>query len=60
MYSFLYRTVPMDTIYSYTVISREIDVWDGLDDFDLDQSISYNVLDNERRAHECSEAFTTN
>ena len=32
----------------------EIDVWDGLDDVDLEQSISYNALDNEHRVHECS------
>jgi len=24
-------------------------VWDGLDDVDLEQSITYNVLDNEHR-----------
>ena len=34
----------------------EIDMWDGLDDVDLEQSISYNALDNEQRAHECNEA----
>ncbi|KAK7373561.1 hypothetical protein VNO80_06976 [Phaseolus coccineus] len=50
----------MDTEDSFMGISGEIDVWDGLDDVDLEQSISYNALDNEHRAHQCSEAFTTN
>jgi len=27
---------------------------------DLEQSISYNTLNNEHRVHECSEAFSTN
>jgi len=31
---------------SYMKISREIDVWDGLDDVDLEHSITYNALDN--------------
>ncbi|KAK7333675.1 hypothetical protein VNO80_30452 [Phaseolus coccineus] len=50
----------MDIEDSFMGISGEIDVWDGLDDVDLEQSISYNALDNEHRAHQCSEAFTTN
>ena len=50
----------MDTTESYMGVLGEIDVWDGLDDVDLEQSISYNALDNEHRAHECSEAFSTN
>ncbi|XP_068504242.1 uncharacterized protein [Phaseolus vulgaris] len=50
----------MDTTESYMGVLREIDVWDGLDDVDLEQSISYNALDNETRVHECSEAFSTN
>jgi len=29
-------------------ISGEINVWDGLDDVDLEQSITYNALDNEQ------------
>ena len=41
-------------------ISGEIDVWDGLDDVDLEQLITCNALDNEHRAYKCSEAFTTN
>jgi len=41
-------------------IIGEIDVWDVLDDVDMEQSISYNALDNEHRAYECSETFTTN
>jgi len=36
----------MDTPDSYVAISGEIEVWDGLDDFDLEQSITYNALDN--------------
>ena len=51
---------PMDTIESYMGVLGEIDVWDGLDDVDLEQSISYNALDNEHRARECSEEFSTN
>ena len=51
---------PMDTADSYMGVLGEIDVWDGLDDVDLEQSISYYALDNEHRAHECSEAFSTN
>ena len=35
-------------------------MWDGLDDVDMEHSITYNALDNEHRAHECSEAFATN
>jgi len=50
----------MDTVDSYMGISGEIDVWDGLEDVDLEQPITYNVLDNEHKAHECSEAFSTN
>ncbi|XP_068501365.1 protein FAR1-RELATED SEQUENCE 6-like [Phaseolus vulgaris] len=50
----------MDTTESYMGVLGEIDVWDGLDDVDLEQSTSYNALDNEHRAHECSEAFSTN
>jgi len=50
----------MDTTDSYMGISREIDVWDGLDDVDLEQSITHNAFDNEHRAHKCSETFTTN
>ena len=44
----------MNTLSSYTRISEEVDVWDGLDDVDLVHSISYNTLDNEYRAHECT------
>jgi len=51
---------PMDTTESYMGVLREIDVWEGLDDVDLEQSINYNALDNEHRAHECSETFSTN
>ena len=50
----------MDTTESYMGVLGEIDVWDGLDDVDMEQSTSYNALDNEHRAHECSEAFSTN
>ncbi|XP_068483364.1 uncharacterized protein [Phaseolus vulgaris] len=50
----------MDTQDSYMGISGEIDVWDGLDDVDMEQSITYNALDNEDMTHKCSEAFTTN
>jgi len=50
----------MDTTNSYMGISGEIDVWDGIDDVDMEQSITYNTLDNEHRAHKCSEVFTTN
>jgi len=50
----------MDTTKSYMGVLGEIDVWDGLDDVDLEQSISYNALDNEHMAHECSETFSTN
>jgi len=49
----------MDTVDSYMGIPGEIDVWDGLDDIDIEQSITYNTLDNEHRVHECSETFTT-
>ncbi|XP_068504274.1 uncharacterized protein [Phaseolus vulgaris] len=49
----------MDTTESYMRVLGEIDVWDELDDVDLEQSISYNALDNEHRAHECSETFST-
>ncbi|KAK7356516.1 hypothetical protein VNO80_15789 [Phaseolus coccineus] len=49
--------VPMDIVDSYMGILGEIGVWDGLDDVEQDQSISYNALDNERRVHKCSEAF---
>jgi len=35
-------------------------VWNGLDNVDLKQLITYNALDNKHRAQECSEAFTTN
>ena len=47
----------MDTQDSYMGISREIEVWDGLDDVDIEQSITYNALDNEDMTHKCSEAF---
>ncbi|XP_068466601.1 PKS-NRPS hybrid synthetase cheA-like [Phaseolus vulgaris] len=47
----------MDTTESYMGVLGEIDVWDGLDDVDLEQSISYNALDNDHRTHECSEVF---
>jgi len=57
---FFYATVPMDTVDSYMGISWEIDVWDRLDDVDMEQSIFYNALHNEHRAHERSEMFTTN
>jgi len=50
----------MDIAYSYMGIVGEIDVWDRLDDVDMEQSISYNALDNEHKTHECSEAFNTN
>jgi len=50
----------MDTQDSYMGISGEIDLWDGLDDVDMERSITYNVLDNEDMTHKCSEAFTTN
>jgi len=50
----------MDTTDSYMGISREIDVCDGLDDVDLEYSITYNTLDNEHRTQECSESCTTN
>ena len=50
----------MDTVDSYMEISGKINVWDGLDDVDLEQSITYNTLDNEHKAHEYSETFTTN
>jgi len=49
----------MDTTESNMGVLGEIDVWDGLDDVDMEQSISYNALDNEHKAHECSEAFST-
>jgi len=38
----------MDTTDSYMGISGEINVWNGLDDVDLEQSITYNALDNEQ------------
>jgi len=38
----------MDTTDSYMGISGEIDVWDGLDDVDMKQLITYNTLDNEQ------------
>jgi len=57
---FFFSALPMDTTDSYMGISGEINVCDGLDDVDLEHSITYNMLDNEHRAHECSEAFTTN
>ena len=57
---FFFSALPMDTVDSNMGISWEIDVWDGIDDVDLKQSITYNALDNEHRAHECSGAFTTN
>ncbi|XP_068466754.1 uncharacterized protein [Phaseolus vulgaris] len=50
----------MDTQDSYMGISGEIDLWDGLDDVDMEQSITYNALDNEDMTHKCIEAFTTN
>jgi len=34
----------MNTHDSYKGISRKIDVWDGLDDVDLEPSITYNTL----------------
>jgi len=58
--SFFFSSSPMDTTKSYMGVLGEIDVWDGLDDVDLEQSISYNALDNEHMAHECSETFSTN
>jgi len=57
---FFVVVVTIDTVDSCMGISGEIDVWDGLNDVDMEQSITYNTLDNEYRAHECSEAFTTN
>jgi len=42
---------------SYMGISGEIDLWDGLDDVDMEQSITYNELDNEDMTHKCSETF---
>ena len=57
---FFISALPMDTTDSYMGISGKIDVWDGLDDVDLEQSITYNALDNDRKAHECTETFTTN
>jgi len=59
-FMFFFSLLPMDTTDSYMGISRKIDVWDGLEDVDLEQSITYNALDNEHRAHECSEMFTIN
>lgn len=50
----------MDLEDSFMGISGEIDVWDELDDVDLEHSISYNTLDNEYKAHQCSETSTTN
>jgi len=47
----------MDTQDSYMRISEEIDLWDGLDDVDMEQSITYNSLDNEDMTHKCSETF---
>ena len=41
-------------------ISGEIDVWDGLDDVDMEQSITYNALDNEDMTNKCSETLITN
>ena len=58
-YMLFFSKLSMDTTDSYMEISGEIDVWDGLD-VDMEQSIRYNVLDNEHMAHECSETFTTN
>jgi len=43
---FLYTVVPMDFVDSHMGISGEIDVWDGLDDVDLEQSISGNGAKN--------------
>ena len=57
---FIFFSNRMDTTESCMGVLGEIDVWDGLDDVDLEQSRSYNALDNEHRAHECSEAFSTN
>ncbi|KAK7382217.1 hypothetical protein VNO80_00983 [Phaseolus coccineus] len=42
----------MDIVDSYMRISRENDVWNGLDGVDLEQSITYNVLDNEHKMSE--------
>ena len=43
----------------YSGLYDEVDVWEGLDDVDSDESISCKALDNVRMPHECSDPFTT-